>query len=122
MKLFELDIGSTKSVLSILQGRSAEKNDSGKVSYEAIMDLFKQFDLPLGGPNSDKQAILTALKNAIDPAGDIIQSINPPDAEFPNGSMTLDTPDNNPTQPEVSGGSSLDNMASRAAQKAISQK
>lgn len=122
MKLFELDIGSTKSVLSILQGRSAEKNDSGKVSYEAVMNLFKQFDLPLGGPDSDKQAILTALKNLVDPIGDVIDSINPPDAEFPNGSITLNTPNNNPTQPEVKGGSSLDDMASRAAQKAISQR
>lgn len=122
MKLFELDMGSTMSALSVLKGKSAEKSSSGKISYEAVMNAFKQFDLPLGGPNSDTQAILTALKNLVDPTGDVIDSINPPDAEFPNGSITLNTPNNNPTQPEVKGGSSVDQMASSAANQAINSK
>lgn len=117
MKLFELDIGSTKSILSVLQGRSSKEGSSGVLPYNAVMNLFKQFDLPLGGPNSDKQKIMTALKNAIDPAGDVIKTINP------DGSLVLNQPnDQAQPQPAATGGSSVDQMASSAAQQAINSK
>lgn len=108
MKLFELDIGSTKSILSILQGRSSTENSSGIIPYNVVMNLFKQFDLPLGGPNSDKQKIMTALKNAIDPSGDVIKDVNP------DGSLTLNKP-NDQAAPQIKGSPTVNSMASQAA-------
>jgi len=117
MKLFELDIGSTKSILSVLQGQSSKGGSSGTISYNAVMNLFKQFDLPLGGPNSDKQKIITALKNTIDPTGDVIKTVNP------DGSIVLNNPnDAASAAPAAPGGSTVDQMASQAANKAINSK
>lgn len=114
MKLFELDIGSTKSVLSILQGRSSKENSSGVIPYNTVMNLFKQFDLPLGGPNSDKQQIMTALKNKIDPSGDVIKDVNP------DGSLVLNQP-NDQVEPQVKGSPTVNAMASQAARAELNK-
>jgi hypothetical protein len=79
------------------------------------MNILQKFDLPLGGIDSDKQKIMTALKNTIDPTGDVIKDIGP------DGSLILNNPQD-AAQPDSTGGSSIDQMASRAATKNLNSK
>lgn len=107
MRLFEVDVGSVRSVLAVLQGQTKKPGSSGEIPYAVVQNLVKSFDLPLGGLNSDRQQMMIALKNAIDPSGDVIKDIKP------DGTLILNKP-NDPAEVGVGnagGGSSVDKMA-----------
>lgn len=108
MRLFEVDVGSVRTVLSVLQGQSKKPGFTGEVPYAVVLNLVKPFDLPLGGLNSDRQQIMIALKNSVDPAGDVIKDIKP------DGTLVLNKP-NEPANAGAGGngggGSTVDKMA-----------
>lgn len=107
MKLFELDLGSVRTVLAVLQRQASKPGSTGEIPYAVVMRIADQFDLPLGGLNSDRQRMMIALKNAVDPAGDVIKDIKP------DGTLVLNKP-NDPAEVgngNAGGGSTVDKMA-----------
>lgn len=107
MKLFEIDLGSVRTVLAVLQRQASKPGSVGEVPYAVVMRIADQFDLPLGGLNSDRQKIMIALKNAVDPAGDVIKDIKA------DGTLVLNKP-NEPAEVgngNVGGSSTVDKMA-----------
>jgi len=107
MKLFEVDLGSVRTVLAVIQRQASKPGSSGEVPYAVVMRIADQFDLPLGGLNSDRQQMMVALKNAVDPGGDVIKDIKP------DGTLVLNKP-NDPAevgQGNTGGGSTVDKMA-----------
>lgn len=106
MKLFEVDLGSARVVLKILKGMADEKGGRGEIPYPAFLNKLKQFDLPIGGLNSDRQQMITALKNAIPELGAIIKDVKP------DGTIVLDKTNDPANQAKKSGGPTVDKMAS----------
>lgn len=109
MRLFEVDAGSARDVLAVLQGQADRAGQSSTIPFAAVMKLIKPFGLGISSPDG-----LIALKNAVDPAGDIIADI------LDNGSIVLNTkqPDANQTAKAPAGnGSNLDAMAASGAKK-----
>ncbi|NBP00047.1 MAG: hypothetical protein EBU90_07925 [Proteobacteria bacterium] len=106
MRLFEVDASAVIPILKVLRGLAANNDTSGIIPFATVMNYLKKFDLPLGGVDSDRQQIMTALKNALGPSGEIIKSINP------DGSLVLDKPDD-PAQAgaKASTGPAVDAMA-----------
>jgi len=106
MRLLEVDTGSAQVVLKILRGLANEHGQSGRIPYAAFLNKMKQFDLPLGGPNSDRQQMITALKNANPQLGAIIKSVEA------DGTIVLDKT-NEPQDQSAgqAGGPSVDAMA-----------
>jgi len=106
MRLFEVDVGSVRTVLTVLQRQASKPGAIGEVPYAVVMRIADQFDLPLGGLQSDRQQMMIALKNAVDPAGDVIKDIKP------DGTLVLNKP-NEPADVGMgnAGGPSVDQMA-----------
>lgn len=72
MRLFEIDAGGARAALSLYQGQADKENRAKELSFAEVLNILKPFDLPIGGIHSgDKDKILVALKNAIDPNGDV---------------------------------------------------
>lgn len=113
MRLFEVDLGSLRSVLAVLQGEAGRNGSNGEVDRTRVQKIIRDLDLPLGG---DLAQALTAVKNSIDPTGDVIKDIKP------DGSIVINLPTTAAVEPGSDGSTSLDQMASRAAKKAISSK
>lgn len=109
MRLFEVDIGAARDVLAVFQGL-ADKNDRPKtIEFRAVMDLIKNFHLGISTPDG-----LIALKNKIDPQGDVIKDITD------SGDIILNTKKQDPSQeksPKQPTGSSVDAMAQSGAKK-----
>lgn len=112
MRLFEVDTGAVVPILKVLRGLAANNETSGQIPFATVMNYLKKFDLPLGGMDSDRQQVMTALKNSLGPAGEIIKAINP------DGSIVLDTPQD-PAQATAAqtAGPSVDAMASSNAKQ-----
>jgi len=107
MKLFEVDLGSVRTVLAVLQRQSSKPGSSGEIPYAVVMRIADQLDLPLGGLDSDRQQMMIALKNAVDPGGEVIKDIKP------DGTLVLNKP-NDPAEVgngNAGGGSTVDKMA-----------
>lgn len=107
MRLFEVDTGAVIPILKVLRGLAANNETSGEIPFATVMNYLKKFDLPLGGMDSDRQQVMTALKNSLGPAGAIIKDIKP------DGAIVLDKPQD-PAQATAaqSAGPSVDAMAS----------
>jgi len=107
MRLFEVDLGSARYVLAVLQGQANKEGQSSTIPFSAVIRLLAPYDLGINTPDG-----LIALKNAVDPAGDIIQDIDD------NGNVILNTGEANPNQPQEPAGSpSVDAMASSNAKQ-----
>lgn len=108
MRLFEVDLGSARDVLAVLQGQANREHQSSTLPFPVVMKLLKPFGLGINTPDG-----LIALKNAVDPAGDVISSI------ADDGTVILKTAETNPNTPapEKAGSPALDAMASRNAKK-----
>lgn len=120
MRLFEFapvsDTGAIMPILAILRDLGTKQGSRGEVSYDQFLKMIEPLDLPLGDPETtDPERIITAIKNAIDPTGDVIKDYNPE-----TKSIVLNQP--NQPAPKPDGSTTVDKMASRAAQKAISAK
>lgn len=111
MRLFELfDIGSIRSVLAVKQGE-ADKAGPAKQGIPSTIPFaaLKSYLEPLGINSPDG---LIALKNKVDPAGDVIADIDK------DGNITLKTKIQNPNQDkaqQTGGGPAVDAMASSNA-------
>ena len=106
MRLFEVDTGAVIPILKVLRGLAANNDTSGVIPFATVMNYLRKFDLPLGGVDSDRAQIMTALKNALGPAGEMIKTINP------DGSIVLDKPDDPAqAQAQATKGPAVDAMA-----------
>lgn len=109
MRLFEVDSGSARDVLAVLQGQANRAGQSSTLPFPVVMKLIKPFGLGISTPDG-----LIALKNAVDPTGDVIADI------LDNGSVILNTNQPNPNQQQAQaqgGGPSVDAMAASGAKK-----
>ena len=113
MRLFEVDQGGAREVLSVLQGLANKpgSQQASELPWPAVQNLLKQFALGISTPDG-----LIALKNQVDPEGDVIQDIKD------DGTVVLNTQLQNPNdEPKLSakGGPSVDKMASHNAKMAF---
>lgn len=109
MRLFEVDLGSARDVLAVLQGQANKDGQPSSLPFPVVMKMIQPFGLGISTPDG-----LIALKNAVDPAGDVIDSISD------NGTVILKTKATNPDQQQQvasTGGSSVDQMAASGSKK-----
>jgi hypothetical protein len=116
MKLFEISSPEgAKSILAVIQGLANNKKIPSELPFPAFKNYINGDELGIGTPKA-----LVAFKNAVDPTGDVIKDI------LDNGTVILNTDvqgqakDSTPTP--AGGSTSVDQMASQAAKKAISPK
>lgn len=109
MRLFEVDIGSARDVLAVIQGRANKDGVTSELPFRTVMGYIDGFDLGISTPEG-----LKALFNKVDPAGDVVQDV------LDDGTIVLktDTPSQRNDQPIKQGtGPSIDAMASSGAKK-----
>ena len=109
MRLFEVDLGSARDVLAVLQGQANRAGQSSTLPFATVMKLIRPFGLGISTPDG-----LIALKNKVDPAGDVIADV------LDNGSIVLNTNRPNPNQDpaqKTGGGPAVDAMASSNAKQ-----
>lgn len=107
MRLFEVDLGSARDVLAVLQGQANRAGQPSTLPFATVMRLLQPFGLGISSPDG-----LIALKNQVDPAGDVIADI------LDNGSVVLNTNSPNQNQDpaqEKGSGPAVDAMASSNA-------
>ncbi len=107
MRLFEVDLGSARDVLAVLQGQANRAGQASTLPFATVMNLIKPFGLGISTPDG-----LIALKNKVDPAGDVIGDI------LDDGSVVLNTKTKNQNQDpaqKTGGGPAVDAMASSNA-------
>jgi hypothetical protein len=106
MRLFEVDQGATRGVLAVLQGLANKpgSKQASELPWPVIQKIMQPFALGISTPDA-----LIALKNQIDPAGDVIQDIKD------DGTVILNTnvkdPKDQPTAQSKATGPSVDQMA-----------
>lgn len=114
MRLFEVDLGGAREIMAVLQGLANKpgQEQASDLPWPTVKGLLDKFALGISTPDG-----LIALKNKIDPNGDVIQDIKD------DGTVTLNTqfqnPNNDPESPVPTGGPTVDKMASRNAKNAI---
>jgi hypothetical protein len=109
MRLFEVDLGSARDVLAVLQGQANRQGQPSTLPFATVMKLIQPFGLGISTPDG-----LIALKNQVDPAGDVIADI------LDNGSVVLKTDAENPNKDpaqQTGGGPAVDAMASSNAKQ-----
>lgn len=70
MRLLEVDLGSARDVLAVFQGMANKAGQNSELPFPVVMKMLRPFALGISSPDG-----LIALKNAVDPAGDVIQDI-----------------------------------------------
>lgn len=103
MKLYEVDIGSARDVLAVLQGQANRRDQPSTLPFPVVMNLLRPYGLGISTPDG-----LIALKNAVDPAGDVIEDV------LDNGTLVLKTKAKNPNaaqQVPQGGSTTVDQMA-----------
>jgi len=110
MRLFEVDQGSVRDVLAVLQGLANKPGaqQSSELPFSTVLNILKPFSLGISTPDG-----LIALKNSIDPTGDVFDV-----SKDGKGTVILNTQVKNPDQQQpskTSGGPSMDAMASSNA-------
>jgi hypothetical protein len=113
MRLFEVDMGSARDVLAVMQGLANKDNQPSELPWPVVQNLLKPFNLGISTPDA-----LIALKNSVDPEGDVIQDITD------DGTVILNTKTKDPNaEPNTQaptkgqGGPGIDQMASHAAKE-----
>jgi hypothetical protein len=109
MRLFEVDLGSARDVLAVLQGLADQEGQSSELPFPVVMNVLRPFALGINTPDG-----LIALKNEVDPAGDVIKDI------LDDGTVILNTKQaSQVTQEPVKSatGTSVDQMAKSASKK-----
>ena len=109
MRLFEVDSGSARDVLAVLQGLANKPGhqQSSELPFPVVMNMIKPFGLGISSPDG-----LIALKNQVDPAGDVIKDI------LDNGTVVLNTKKDSSIEQQPikqATGSSVDKMAKSGA-------
>lgn len=109
MRLFEVDLGSARDVLAVLQGLADKQGQASELPFPVVMNVLRPFGLGISTPDA-----LIALKNKVDPAGDVIKDI------LDNGTVVLNTKKDSQVDQEPaekSTGPSVDQMAAQGAKK-----
>jgi hypothetical protein len=112
MRLFEVDQGSAREVLTVLQGLANKDGQTSEIPFKAMLNILRPFALGIATPDG-----LIALKNNVDPQGSVIQDIKD------DGTVILKTTTQDPNaEPQDvaapragGGGPNLDSMANHAA-------
>ena len=108
MRLVEVDLGSARDVLAVLQGQSNRADQPSSLPFPVVMNILRPFGLGISTPDG-----LIALKNAVDPAGDVISDV------LDDGTVLLKTNAENPNkdkaQPDTGSTPAVDAMASKNA-------
>ena len=112
MRLYEVDQGSARDVLAVLQGLANKAGQPSELPWATVQRILQPFALGISTPDG-----LIALKNAVDPAGDVIQDITD------DGTIILNTLVQDPNAEQKpkqgvqggGGGPSIDSMASHNA-------
>jgi len=107
MRLFEVDLGSARDVLAVLQGQANKSNKPSTLPFPVVMNILKPYGLGISTPDG-----LIALKNAVDPAGDVISDV------LDDGTLLLKTTAENPNKDQAQpagAGPAIDAMASKNA-------
>jgi len=110
MRLFEVDQGGAREILAVLQGLADRPGheQASEIPWPAVKSILNRLALGISTPDG-----LIALKNAVDPQGDVIKDIKD------DGTIILNTEiqsSNDTTQPDQKGASpSVDQMAKRNA-------
>jgi hypothetical protein len=109
MRLFEVDLGSARDVLAVLQGLANREGQASELPFPVVMNVLRPFGLGISTPDG-----LIALKNQVDPGGDVISDI------LDNGTVVLKT--NHPSDVKdapikQATGASVDKMAKSASKK-----
>lgn len=109
MRLFEVDLGSARDVLAVLQGLADKEGQSSELPFPVVMNVLRPFALGINTPDG-----LIALKNEVDPAGDVIKDITD------DGTVILNTKNDSeikqaPVQSNT--GANVDKMAKQGAKK-----
>ncbi len=109
MRLFEVDLGSARDVLAVFQGLANKEGQSSELPFPVVMNILRPFALGISTPDG-----LIALKNKVDPAGDVIKDI------LDNGTVVLKTNKESNVQDQPMNqpkGPSVDKMAKSASKK-----
>ena len=80
MRLFEVDLGSARDVLAVMQGLADKEGQESQLPVPVVMNILKPFNLGISTPDA-----LIALKNSVDPNGDVIKDVSD------DGTITLNT-------------------------------
>ena len=107
MRLLEVDQGSARDVLAVLQGLANKQGQSSELPFPVVMNMLRPFGLGISTPDG-----LISLKNEVDPTGDVIQDI------LDNGTVVLKTKvpsDEKDAQVKKATGPSVDRMAASNA-------
>ena len=105
MRLFEVDQGSARDVLAVLQGLANKEGQASELPFPVVMNVLKPFGLGISSPDG-----LIALKNEVDPAGDVFDI-----SDDGKGTVILNTRVKDPEQQQAMKkpvGPSVDKMAS----------
>ena len=81
MRLYEVDLGSARDVLAVLQGLADKEGQDSQLPFPVVMKMLRPFGLGISTPDG-----LVALKNRVDPNGDVIK-----DVDAKTGAVTLNT-------------------------------
>lgn len=104
MRLFEVDRGSARSALAVIQGL-ADKNQPGQpIPFDAVMSVLEPFALGVSDPDG-----LRNLLNTVDPTHDVADVDD-------DGRVTLATKDKKSGQ-QASQWTGVDTMASQGSKK-----
>ena len=109
MRLCEVDLGSARDVLAVLQGQANKSDQPSTLPFPVVMNILRPYGLGISTPDG-----LIALKNAVDPAGDVIADI------LDNGAVLLKTKTANPDKEapaEVGASPAVSAMASSNAKQ-----
>jgi hypothetical protein len=109
MRLFEVDLGSARDVLAVFQGLANKEGQSSELPFPVVMNILRPFALGISTPDG-----LIALKNNVDPAGDVIKDV------LDNGTVVLKTDKESNVQDrpmDQPTGSSIDQMAKSGSKK-----
>jgi hypothetical protein len=109
MRLLEVDLGSARDVLAVLQGLANREGQTSELPFPVVMNVLRPFGLGISTPDG-----LIALKNEVDPAGDVIDDI------LDNGTVVLKTNKESDAQDDPMDqptGSTVDKMAKSGSKK-----
>ena len=113
MKLFEVDLGSARNVLRILQNKANQPGSAGRgqsltVPFSAMINMLDQYDLGISTPDGIRK-----WAEAVDAPGAVIDSV------LDDGTVIVKTSAQNPNKDKAqsTGGPSpaIDAMASKNA-------
>jgi hypothetical protein len=118
MRLFEVDQGSAREVLSVLQGLANKPGhqQASELPWPVVQNILRPFALGISTPDG-----LIALKNNIDPQGSVIKDVTD------DGTIILNTSVQDPNAPQEpspgvnggGGGPGIDSMASHNSKTAF---